>query len=633
MTTENEFDSLIEKLIAADDAYYNSGVELLSDVDYDRLKRNLFQQDPSHEYFAKVGSDIRGGKIALPYKMGSLDHYGTDTIKGWVSTYGLADQDVIESYKKDGISGMLEYRSGALSIAYSRGNGLEGADITRHVKHVPNVPRTLEGEDYFVVRGEFIMKNETFNKKWSKDFANPRVTVAGSMNRSESRTDIISDIDFIAYEVVASNSVEFKTKVEQLEYLKALGFQIVNYTTRKGKELNGEFLTDSLLKARAKSEYELDGLVITIDRIKEVEKKRNSSTLNPEESIKFKINMASDEVETNVTNVLWEVSKNGYWKPRVEVLPVNLFGTTVTYVTGHNAKNIVDNRIGIGSRIKITKSGTVIPYITEVLSPAPKLTLPETTLGEWKWNDTDVDIVLVDPDSCKLVRLKQVLDFVETLNVELLKESSLSKVFDSFNLWDKSFNDAILTLVDLHRPEWESAVGSNGSKIHASLHRRLSNMELHTFIGASKYMPVGFGVRKAKTLIAAAGSTPVWELTEADVAEADGFSSLTAPDIVTALAQTKNLFDAVMSTGYMKMLVVTKTAELSELNVVMTGFRDPDLAAEIEKRGGKNGSGVSKKTTHLLTTDPNSGSGKAKKARELGVEIMTPDEFKDLFNI
>lgn len=636
MTQDLDFDDIIALLIKADEAYFNSTApEIMTDAEYDRLKKRAFATDPSHSYFSRIGSDIRGGKIKLPYQMGSLDQvYLGGDFQDWLTKYNLLGRNIVVTDKLDGISCMAVFRNGELEIAYSRGNGVEGADITRHVKLIKNLPKKLKNIDYLVVRAELIMKVDTFEQNWKSKFKNPRVTVAGTMNRSESNKDIIADIDFVAYEVVATNATPENTKIQQLNMLSSLGFQTVpSLYTVACTSLTDAVMTKILKEARLASPYELDGIVITADEI-DVRPQRGSISLNPEHSCKFKVNDDDSIVKTTVEEVLWEISKSGYLKPRVKVAPVQLFGTTVTYASGYNAKFIYDNKIGPGAVVTITKAGTVIPEILEVVKKAPRTALPDESVhGKWGWNETGVEIVVENADTHPQVKFKQVLDFVEKLNVELLKESSLHKLFEVFDFWGDDYQSIILTMVDLKQKEWEDAIGSNGAKIYLSLHRRLQNAELATLIGASKYMGIGFGVRKAKALIAGSSEDDIWNLTAVDIAMMEGFDTKTAAAAVKGLKETKVFVDALLATGYVNLVKIVKTDELKDVQVVMTGFRDPDLAAEIEKRGGKMGSSVSKKTTYLLTYDANSNSGKSKKARDLGVTVMTPDDFKDKFNL
>ena len=633
--TTLDFDDIIEQLTLADDAYFNSSVpETMSDAQYDRLKKQAFKLNPGHTYFAQIGSDVRGGKEKLPYSMGSLDQVYDGELLDWFKKYKLIGKRIVITDKLDGISCMLVYRDGQLEKAYSRGNGTFGADITRHVKLLTSVPKTLKDPVYMVVRGEIIMKNSRYEAKWKSKFKNPRVMVAGTMNRSVSELEQIADIDFIAYEIVATSGQADITKTRMLAHLDDNGFNIVEASLVLADTLDEAALTKYLKNARISSSYELDGLVITANELAQVQGQRNSVSLNPEHSCKYKVNDESSIVLATVVKVIWEISKSGYLKPRVEIQPVDLFGTTVTYATGFNGKFIRDNGIGTGATIKITKSGTVIPFIVEVVTPAPRTDLPDENVhGAWGWNDNDVEIVVADVDTNSIVRFKQVLDFVEKLNVDLLRESSLSKLFDTFKLWDKDYSEIIVTILDLKKREWEAAIGSNGGKSYDSLHRRLQAMELHTLIGATKFMGIGFGVRKAKNLIAGSNGADLWSLNAVDIAMMDGFDTKTAGSVAKGLIETKAFIDQLESSGYLSFVTVSKTNELSSLNVVMTGFRDADLSAEIERRGGKIGSGVSSKTTHLLTFDPSSNSGKMKKAKDLGVKCMTPDDFKDEFNL
>lgn len=370
--TDTDFEDIIATLIRADDAYYNSSEpEWMTDAEYDRLKKRAFAANPSHPYFSRVGSDVRGGKIKLPYTMGSLDQVYEGEIQGWFSKYNISGKEIVITDKLDGISCMLVYRNGELEIAYSRGNGVEGADITRHVKKISSVPAKLKDDSYTVIRGELIMKNDTFKQKWSSKFKNPRVMVAGTMNRSESVDEQIADIDFVAYEIVATSATIDRTKVKQIARLAEHGFDVVPYEViTASAKIDDTFLTNFLKEVRLASPYELDGIVITANDIEAAQGQRNSVSLNPEHSCKYKVNDESNIVKTTVEDVLWEISKSGYLKPRVKVSPVQLFGTTVTYASGYNAKFIYDNKIGPGAIVTITKAGTVIPEIISVLAPA-----------------------------------------------------------------------------------------------------------------------------------------------------------------------------------------------------------------------------------------------------------------------
>jgi NAD-dependent DNA ligase len=227
------------------------------------------------------------------------------------------------------------------------------------------------------------------------------------------------------------------------------------------------------------------------------------------------------------------------------------------------------------------------------------------------------------------VVFKQVLQFFVTLEIDLLKEASLASAIEHFNLKNKSYDEIVTTIFGLLEPEWVRIIGANGSKIYASLQRKSTSMTLETYLGAVKHLGFGFGVRKAKALLRGLDSpSDVWKLTVSEIEQIEGFDS-TAPAIVDGLPKAKALLDEL---GIQTVIQQT-TSELAGLNVVFTGFRDKEFQDRLERAGAKVGTGVSKKTTHVLTVEPNSNTAKAIKARELGITTMSLDEFKDAYHL
>lgn len=617
---------IIKQLQEYDEAY-EDGNPIVPDAQYDALKKQAQKAYPNDPYFMKVGSDVRGGKIKLPFTMGSLDQIYEGDYAKWCAKYNLNKTKIAISHKLDGVSCMLQYKNGNFQIAYSRGNGVEGADITRHVKKINNVPKTINTDGHLTVRGELIMKVVTFDTNWSTQFANPRNMVAGLFNRKDTDEEAILDIDFIAYQIVnASGDIISTTQTNDLDNLSKLGFTVVASDLYFGEDLNDITLAKILANARKYSEYELDGIVLTIDQKTNQKNLSNSGSLNPEHSVKYKVLDEKSNVKAKVVAVHWELSKHGFYKPRVEIEPIKLMGVTITFATGFNGKYIYDNQIGPNTEIKITRSGQVIPYITEVVKP----TVASMPTDSWSWNENRVEIVCDDADNNPQVIFKQVLDFFETFDVDQLKEASLTKVIDHLKISDKSYEFIISTIMSLMELEWINIIGANGAKIYSSLERRLNNLSLATYLGAIKYFGAGFGVRKSKLLLKNLDKeSDVWNLSIKQVESFDGFDTKTATAFVNGLEDAE-LFANELGLSF---VTETKTSELSHLNVVFTGFRDKELQDKLEKMGAKVGSSVSKKTTHLLTAEPNSTSTKAKKAREIGVKTLSVDEFKDEFNL
>lgn len=617
---------IISQLEAYDSAY-EEGNSIVPDAQYDNLKKTAFKAAPNHPYFMRVGADVRGGKIKLPYTMGSLDQIYEGDYLAWCIKYALQKKKIVVSHKLDGVSCMVQYKNGDLQVAYSRGNGVEGADITRHVKKVKNIPLKISTMGHVTIRGELIMSNDKFEQNWASTYANPRNMVAGLFNRKETDEEAIADVDFIAYQTVSgSDDNVMITQLDDLDYLKKLGFQVVEHDVLFGEDLNDTVLSKLLAQARRRSAYELDGIVLTINEKGDQKNLSKSSSLNPEHSVKYKVLDQNSNVLARVVKVHWELSKHGYFKPRVEIDPIKLMGVTITFATGFNGKYIYDNQIGPNTQIKITRSGQVIPYITEIV----KATQADMPKEKWEWNDNKVEILAPNADSHPLVVFKQALDFFQTLNVDLLKEASLAKVVETLGLEDKPYEQMVATVMSLLEMEWEHIIGSNGSKIYLSLERRLANLSLATYLGSVKFFGPGFGVRKSKMLLKNLKSEDhVWDLTVADIMTFEGFDTKTAQAFVNGLQDARE-FSEELGLSFVQEV---KGTTLAHLNVVFTGFRDNDLQEALEKAGAKVGSSVSKKTTHLITAEPNSTSTKAKKAREIGVKTLSVDEFKDEFNL
>lgn len=619
-----DFEHEISNLKQFDEAYFD-GKPLVPDAQYDSLKKKLYDINPSHPYFKQVGSSVRGGKVDLPFPMGSLDQIYEGDYDRWLKKHDLHDKQIVISEKLDGVSIMLVYTEGKLQVAYSRGNGIQGADITRHVKQIPSVPKRLSGQDYVVVRAEGIMKNSVFAAKYSKDYRNARQMVAGCMNRKETDPDILQDISVVAYEVVDSSVGEKMNKKSSLEFLHNNGFLVAYYEIGAGIAHSDSTLKETLTRFKDSSKYELDGIVLTVNDYEHMERISKRDSLNPEHSVKFKVLSEDSIVETEVVAVHWKISKSGFWKPRVEIVPVELFGTTVTYATGFNGKFISDNEIGKGTRIKITKSGSVIPYILEVVK-STNADLPEQ--GTWKWNDNRVEIVGVGTTTQS--DFMKAVHFFSTLEIDLLKETSLRKVVDAYAP-SADFEKIIVSVVDLLDVEWKRVLGQNGLKTHASLHKTLRNLSPQKLMGATPYFGQGFGVRKAKKILSHMSFEDFLNCTAEEISEVEGFDT-TSQSVYSGIGEFKALLQKL--SPYIKLVAEEEQQKSNELEgkvIVFTGFRDKQLEKEIESLGGRVASGVSGKTTTVVAIDKTEKSSKLEKARKQNLEIFSKDEFVNLY--
>lgn len=351
-----------------DDLYNNANAEsYLTDAEYDFLYLFIKAQVPTHEYFLGVGSEIRGSKIALPFSMGSLTQCYIGDIESWVDKWQLNNEKLIISDKLDGTSAMLIYNnSGQFQISYSRGNGVEGSDISRIMRKMQNCPQSIDNDNVAItVRGENIFELSTFNylqsnffRKDGKQYRNPRNFVAGVMNAEAKDSEIYDYIKFVAYEIVGSKL----SKEEQFDKLEGLGFETPYRLTVRGNQLTDEYLGKYLKQRKANSIFEIDGIVICVDnKDKRSLMTPTTDTLNPSYSIKYKVQDTENLAVATVVGVDINLSKHGFLKPRINIRPIELDGVTISYCTGFNMKYIYDNKIQPGCKINITRAGNVIP--------------------------------------------------------------------------------------------------------------------------------------------------------------------------------------------------------------------------------------------------------------------------------
>lgn len=370
-------EELISGLKAADNAYENGDEPVFEDERYNAIKHQAEIANPGEDYFKAVGSDVRGGKIALPNAMGSLTQaYEQSDLQRWAEKHGLKPTDeLIITEKEDGMSSSNHFNSnGEFRIAYSRGNGTEGADMSRHVRRFKKLPKKVTPN--LEVRAEVIISNKNFEFLKTRTFRsdgqaykNPRNMISGLMNSSEADPLVYDYIDVIVYHDWNETS---ESKEQQLKRFAKLGFQVPYWEKITVADLTDKFLTERLNYIRDNSEYLVDGIVIEVNDAK-LRNRINPSkaTLNPEYARKYKVADASNTAIAVVDFIEWRVSKHGYIKPRVHFHPVPLAGVTVTHATAHNAAYVFDNKIGPGATIRITRAGDVVPYLVEVLSPMP----------------------------------------------------------------------------------------------------------------------------------------------------------------------------------------------------------------------------------------------------------------------
>jgi len=598
-----------------DDIYYNTNeASILDDWQYDILKETLQKRDP--DYVVPVGAKIRMGenRVELPYPLWSMDKLKPEDvveIAKWLIA-NKSEEYVIED-KLDGVSGLLMINEDGKTNLYTRGDGEVGADISYMTQYISTIPKNLKGRK-LNVRGELIMKNSVFEEKYSKDYANPRNMVAGRLGAKTVREGL-TDIEFIAYEIIDDGIVP--SPMEQLKFLDELGFTTVR--RKVIPEITIEILMDTYIGFKGDTDFAIDGIIVQPNKPYE-----RNLTGNPDYAFAFKMRLDGNLVETEVVEVEWRVSKWGQMKPRLKVKPKKLGGVTITYATAFNAKYVNDNRLAAGSKIKITRSGDVIPYVAEIVTKSDAPDMPDIP---YRWNETGVDIYTetMGDEMC----IKLIASFFSKLGIKHVGEQNVRKMY-------VSGLDTLLKIIYANKKKLESVEGfaeRGAERTYDNIHNGMKNLSVPVVLGASGIFGFGLGRKKVEALfeyipnileISNEKSRP--EMLSI-VMGVEGFSEVSAIKIVDNLQWADKFINAMkkVATFQDKVLVGDN---MKGMKIVFTGFRDKELETGVVSRGGKMSSSVSKNTSILVVSSrEGKPSGKVKDAEKNGVEVLTKSEF------
>ena len=498
---------------------------------------------------------------------------------------------------------------------YTRGNGKVGQDVSHLIPYL-HLPK----KKGIVVRGEFIMPKEVFETKYKTSFANPRNLVAGVINRIGVDKEKIGDIHFVAYEVIQP----VLKPSEQLQMLKEAGFETVLY--KEVGDLTNELLSETLVDWRKNYAYEIDGVIVTDDKVY-----ARKVSGNPDHAFAFKMVLSDQIAEAKVVNVLWTPSKDGYLKPRVQIEPIQLGGVTIEYATGFNADFIQKNKIGVGALIQIIRSGDVIPYIRGVTVEATEPMMP---IVPYIWNDTHVDIMLEDAGSDATVREKNITGFFRGIGVDGLSSGNVARIiaagFDSVH--------AILKMSVSDFKTVEGFKDKLATKIHSGIQEKILGASLVTLMSASNLFGRGFSDKKLELIleeypdVLTSSDTDATKI--AKVAAIKGMASKTAeafvkniPSFNAFLAECDYGLQNKIASSKIENAVMDTSHELYKKSVVLTGTRDKTLMSALKSVGASLGSSVSKNTFAVVAPSLDEDTGKAEDARRLGVPLYTPATF------
>lgn len=611
---------LFDIITYATDKYFNDK-PVISDEVYDFLYDTMKDIEPDNPALKKIGAKIKKTKVKLPYFMGSMDKIkptDQNILNKWLKTY---KGDYVFSDKLDGVSGLL-IKEETLKL-FTRGDGIEGTDISHLIPYIGTL-KNIKLSDGVAVRGELIMSKANFIKYEDK-MANARNMVSGIVNSKKIDPKILSDIDFVVYELINPWN---KKQSEQWKILNELEFKVVP----NGKVLDIQFdkLSEILIKRKELSEYEIDGIIVSNNILD-----NRSKEGNPDYAFAFKDANLSDKAEVEVLDVEWNISKDKYIKPILKIVPTKLSGVVISNITAYNAKYIVDNKLGPGSIIEIIRSGDVIPKVQKVIK-STKAKLPEI---EYEWTSTGVDIIATEGGIEQ--QIKELTFFFKKLNIANVDESTVKKMLD---VGINSIEE-ILKISREKLYEIEGFKDKMVDKIYNNIRERIETLTMLDIMVASNTFGHGIGERKLKKImevypdIIKLYSDNSEEEIINKIIKIEGYDTKTAEYFAEGLDNFINLFNR-LEPKIRKQLRLSQIRDeevgdkFKEKIIVFSGFRNKEWEKIIEENGGKIGSSISSKTSMLITTKKEKDeatNSKVIKANELNIKVLTKEEFEQKY--
>ena len=637
----------------ASEAYYNQDTEIMSNLEYDKLYDELSALEEKTGIVLAGSPTVHVGYTAaedLPKERHASPMLSLDKTKDrFALTDWLGGHEGLLSWKLDGLTVVLTYEGGTLQKAVTRGNGEIGEVITDNARVFKNLPLRIPCKEPIVLRGEAVIRYSDFNEINAEleaeaartgDFSdvgykNPRNLCSGSVRQLNNQITAKRRVRFYAFSLVQAGTLSFdNSRQRQMEFLREQGFETVEYvrvTPDNVADKVGEF------EARiAQNDIPSDGLVLTLDDIAYGESLGTTAKF-PRNSIAFKW---ADEIrETTLTDVEWSASRTGLINPVAIFEPVELEGTTVRRASVHNISIVKALKLGIGDRITVYKANMIIPQIAENLTGSGSLAIPvecpvcgQPTMIRQD-NDTEV-LVCPNPD-CAAKKIKSFSLFVSrsAMNIDGLSEMTLEKLIAAGLI--HTFAD--IYHLDAHRDVIEEMEGF-GKK---SCDRLLEAIEKSRETTLPRVLCAigipGIGISGARILCSHFGDD-LAKIKEAEIEElsgVEGIGPVLAQNVYAYFREsgTAEPFDALIGELHIaRAAVEDKPQILAGKTFVITGkvnhFENRDaLKALIVSLGGKAAGSVSAKTDYLINNDVTSNSSKNKKARELGIAILSEEDF------
>lgn len=636
---------LVSLLNQAAKAYYAQDTEIMSNYEYDRLYDELMEIEKitgvilTDSPTAKVGYEAVEELPKERHEAPMLSLAKTksrEELQSW-----LNGKQGLLSWKLDGLTIVLTYMGGRLVKAVTRGNGEVGEVITNNARVFRNLPLSIPYQGELILRGEAVISYSDFERinheiaDADAKYKNPRNLCSGSVRQLNNEITASRNVRFYAFHLVKAQDVDFQdSRKAQFTFLKDQGFDVVEY-----RLVDPDTILDAVAYFEEKiAEYDIpsDGLVLTYEDMA-YGRSLGRTAKFPRDSIAFK--WADELRETTLREIEWSASRTGLINPVAIFEPVELEGTTVSRASVHNISILRGLKLGIGDRITVYKANMIIPQIAENLTKSDNMEIPDTcpVCGQptqiRQVNEVQ-SLYCTNPD-CDAKKIKAFTLFVsrDALNVDGLSESTLEKFLA------KGFLHEFADLFKLSRYEEEiTEMEGFGEKSYRNLLESLEKARNTTLPRLVYGLGIeNIGVANAKMLCRyfQFDLQAVCNATVEELAEIDGIGEVIALSVRAFFDDEKNReqLEHLLEELRIAVEVVEEGAQtLAGMHFVITGSlahyeNRNQLKEEIERKGGKVTGSVTGKTTCLINNDTTSQSSKNKKAKELGVRIVSEEEF------
>ena len=601
----------------------------MTDAEYDRGLAELRRLSPSHPFLKVVGAPPAGrGSTLLPVVLGSLDkiHPGDGGLARWKTR--MSAERYVVSEKLDGLSAL--YVGGAYPRLYLRGDGVKGVDVSRclsmikGIKHYPAV-----GE---MIRGELILlNNDTPPGSVGRSLVNG--WVHRSLDPAAELPAELCSVHFVAYQAFSAGARDYP-RSKQLKWLNDIGFETPWYITLPASDVNDAEAEKLVVGRKERSPYPIDGIVFGRDTTPLPVEGGEAS--NPDDAVAFKVALDEQKEETTVVAVEWNASRQGVLIPRIQIEPVTIGGARIEWLTGHNAAIIEKEGVGVGAVIVVRRSGDVIPTLDSVVERAAVVAAPPE--GTWQWDSNRVHAVVVAGAVDSSLAEKAILHCLQTLEVDGIGPGLVKKLVEGG-----------LKSVEAIAAATPAALGAlvgagRGPVLHAAIRTRWTATGPSVRLIASNHLPRGVGDRKLRALFAVESDPHRWgEVFASRVVEGWSLDTLAGLLAVlpVAFAWEEKVGAALGCAAPLALPLplalpvalplalplplpaALPAATPSKGTIVFSGVRDKEFETRLAAAGWTVEDSVTKKTTVLIVADePGAETGKVKKARAAGVQIL-----------